>query len=338
MARVTAKDVARAAGVDPSTVSRVLNGPGGSHRYDPATAARIREAAERLGYSPSPTARALRTGRSSLLGLVVSDIADPFFAELAAQVERRVSERSYRLVVCSTDERPERQQALLQELILRGVDGLIVSPAGPAGIRDVLESGAPLVTIDRPLRGMPVAHVGLDDLEAGRMLGEHLRAAGHTRAGVVVPAMGHDPSLQLRLRGLRMGLGSGGAVVWRVSWPRTVGRLAVVEMIREHLKADRPDVVVGMNSASSLAILQAIVALPIRMPDDLAVAGIDDFPAAAFVNPPVTVVAQPIEAIAHRAVWMLLDRPAAEEGGQVSLLPPLLIERASTPHVGFLSS
>ncbi len=329
MAQATAKDVARQAGVDPSTVSRVLNRPSSRHRYDEVTIQRIRAAARRLGYVPSRTAQALRTGKTLLLALLVSDISNPFFAELAAGIERRVRARGYRLLVCNTDESAAVQAGHLQELLSRGVDGVIVSPSGSEGLRPVMEAGVPLVSIDRRLPGLHVPHVGLDDVRAGQMLGEHLREVGYRQLGVVAPATKHDSSIRLRLQGLRQGLGQGGRVAWVADILHLAPLREAAAAVRDKLQTSRPEAVVGLNLLSSLATLEAVGQLRLDVPGQIGLAGIDDFAAAPFLQSPLTVVAQPIDAIAEETVAILLGPPKQGGNGPIHFLEPVLMKRAS---------
>ncbi len=328
MRRATAKDVAAAVAVDPSTVSRVLHGNSPRHRYDPGTVRRIREAAKRLGYRPSGTARALRTGKTTLIGLVVADIASPFFAELAGRIERHLGTSGYRLVVCNTDEQAERQSALIHELVSHPMEGLIVAPSGTAGLAEALAAGVTLVTVDRPTQIRGIGHVGLDDELAGRMIGAHLAQRGYRRVGVILPDSPDDPGIGWRLMGLKQGLGITGQVLWTVPGPRTSFSPDTSEAVCRQVEQQKPDVLAGLNLASNLVALEAISRMDLQVPGQIGVIGIDDFPAAAFWRPPVTVAAQPIEQIAQEAVKMLLERLGRpEETARTLLLPPVMRER-----------
>ena len=332
MTRATARAVAKLAGVDPSTVSRVLGRRSPTHSYDPETERRIREAADQLGYRPSQTARALRMGKTCLVGLLVADISSPFFAELSARIERCLRERKYRLLVVNTDESNSLQAELVRDLMAHPVSGIIVSPAGVDGLSEAVEAGIAVVTIDRPAQRMRLPHVGLDDQAAGTLLGEHLRELRYQRVGAVMPDPARDPSIAGRLAGLRQTLGA--PLAWSVKRP--IG--GATEPAIEQIVAKLPDVqaVVGLNLDSTLAALEAIRRAGRKIPDEIGVAGVDDFPGAGVLGPGVTVVAQPIERIARQAVDVLMqriDKPARAAGAtrehEARLLPPTLLERGS---------
>lgn len=336
MTRVKAKDVAQLAQVDPSTVSRVLGRNNSSHRYDPKTVERVREAARHLGYRPSGMARALRTGKTMLVGMVVADIANPFFAELAGRIERHIRAAGYRLLLCSAQEQGELQNEQFAELIHHPVAGLIVSPVAQDGLREATELGLPLITIDRPTTLKGVSHVGLDDVLAGRMLGEHLRDLGYDSVGVVMPETAGDPGIEQRLQGLQHGLGTG-QIEWTVSAPQATftfddSHEATVSQVCQRFSAQPTQAVVGLNLDANLIAVESLFRMDAEIPQRVGLAGIDDFPAAPFLRPPMTVVAQPLEEIAARAVAMLMEQINATTSTAPTrrqLLSPTLIKRGS---------
>jgi len=317
---MTISDVAKIAGVDPSTVSRVLNSPSPNHQYAPATVRKIRVAADRLGYRPSRTAQALRTGKTFNLGLLVADIGNPFWGELAARIERLARAENYRLLVCNTDESPTHQADLLADLSQHGVDGLIVAPCGAEGLHELVATPTPVVTIDREVTGLRLPHIGLDDLAAGRLLGAHLRARGYGHVGIILPSAEHDPSLRTRA----VGLAEAVAVMWESAPEPTE--------LRDRLRCSpQPDTLVGLNNTATLAALEAITELALPVPGAIGLTGIDDFVAARFSRPAITVVAQPLAEIAGEALRILLDQIADPEKKPPlrRLVPPALLERDS---------
>lgn len=329
MRRITAKDVAQAVEVDPSTVSRVLYGNSPHHKYDPHTVRRIREAAKRMGYRPSVTARALRTGKTMLIGLVVADIASPFFAELAGRIERHLHATGRRLLVCNTDAQADRQVELIADLINHPVAGLIVASAGDEGLGDAIESGVAMVTVDRPSGIGGVGHVGLDDLAAGLMVGRHLRQLGYQSIGVVLPDLPDDPGIARRMQGLRQAAEGGMQLLWTASAPHTSFAPNTSQEISDKIKTHPPQALVGLNLTANLMALEAVGRLNLQVPSQIGLIGIDDFPMAEFWRPPLTLVAQPIDQIARQAVAMLLEQMDQSAEPQTLLLPPVLKNRQS---------
>lgn len=331
MAHVTMKDVAAAVEMDPSTVSRVLYGTSKRHKYDPKTVTRIREAAKRLGYRPSNTARALRSGKTALIGLVVADIASPFFAELAGRIEGHLGSAGYRLVISNTGECADRQEESIEEMIQHPMDGAIVAPSGHAGLIKAKNSGLAIVTVDRPSGLDDIAHVGLDDRQAGQMIGERLRQRGYHRIGVILPDSPDDPGIAQRLQGLQDGLGKQGQVMWSVPGPRTSFAPDASNELCDRMQQQMPQALVGLNLTCNLTALAAISRLNLLVPQTIGLIGLDDFPTAAFWRPPITIVAQPIEQIAQQAVELLIEQinSSGQAAARNCLLPPVLMERGS---------
>ncbi len=180
------KDVAAEAGVSVATVSRVLNGhPSVSQE----ARTRVLAAVEALGYRPNAVARSLRTAQTRTLGLVISDVLNPYFTELARFVEEEARALGYSVIIGNADERPDLQDHHVRTLIDRRIDGLLVSPAdgGPPLLRDVALSGTPMVFVDRWIPGIDVPVVRADGTGAVRDLVAHLHGLGHRSPSSPVP-------------------------------------------------------------------------------------------------------------------------------------------------------
>lgn len=336
MAKVTSKDVGRLAGVHPSTVSRVMNRAFGKYTYDPQTIARVEESARQLGYRPSHAARSLRMGKTMLMGVVVSDIANSFFGQLASHIERLARAKGYRSLICNTQDDPELQREHLADLAGRHVDGIILCPSGSAGCEPLLSAGHPLVIVNRPVLIDQLPYVGLDSALAGRMLGSHLRKAGIKRIGVVMPEIPYHPTLGERFNGLMEGADGQVNIAWTVAgpidWLTSQGRHAITRHLKDRKKTTQA--VVGLTSQSTLAIVQAAGDLGLQVGRQVGIAGIDDFTAASVVRPGITVVAQPIEQIARHAIDILVQIMSQPEGAsplpvQTLHVKPSLIVRGS---------
>ncbi len=326
---VTASDVARLAGVDRSTVSRILNRSFDQHHYAPETIDAVQKAAKSLNYRPSSTARALRTGRTMLAGLIVADISNSFFGQLAAAIEVGLRSHNYRLMIASTSEDLATQCRHLDDMIHQGVDGIIISPAGNKGIAHAVSSGTPVVLVDRPLSGVSWPYVGIDNHNAARQLGEYLRELGYQTIGVVLPQSKDDPTLKWRLRGLEIGLGKRGRVVWKHAVSLRTGEADRRALSQRLSQSPNLDVVVGLTNDCTVTAMEALRDAGRRVPDEIGLAGVDDFRAAQLLDPPLTVVSQPIESIAAKAVSYLLDAMSGHPRTEDCLLPSQLIVRRS---------
>ncbi len=229
MTRPTMTDVADAAGVSLKTVSRVVNG---EPRVTPATAARVRSAIDRLGYRRNEMARTLRQGRvSRTLGLVIEDVANPFYSAITRGVEEETRAHGFLVIAGSSDEDPEREQLLLELLCERRVDGLLVVPAAADHryLLPELAHGTPVVFIDRPPRRIEADVILLDNVGGARAAVEHLLAHGHRRIAIVADAPAISTARE-RYRGYEDALAAAGIGVdtelVRLGRPDTAGAAA----------------------------------------------------------------------------------------------------------------
>ena len=192
--QVTIKDIAREAGVSVSLVSFVMsNAVAGEsvYRVSRETSKRVLEVAERLQYKPNSSARALRSGKTGTIGVVVSDIANPFFAEIARYLEDHAYNYDYNVIFGSSDENPEKFRRVVDVLLNKGVDGLILVPCAGAEdtIREVVASGINTVLLDRLVPGLQVSSVVLDNREAARVITGKLLERGARRIEMVSYSM-----------------------------------------------------------------------------------------------------------------------------------------------------
>jgi LacI family transcriptional regulator len=301
------RDVAERAGVSPATVSRVLNG---SPTVRADYAARVTTAIEELGYRPNRLARNLRRQTAEMIGVVVSDIENPHFTEMVRAVEDVAYERGFRLLLCNTDEEPAKQRAYLEMLAGERVLGVILSPSNPAGaeIGWVLDLGIPLIAFDRSVADPRADSVVSDGEGAARIATEHLLAAGHTEIAFIGGLPGVETAdsrragyeAAMRAARLRVREADGG---FRIEG----ARLATDELL------ERDPGVTALVIANNLMAIGAMKALAHRgrrVPDDVAIVALDDPFWAELVQPPLTVLAQPVRRMAEVSMRLLLDRIA----------------------------
>lgn len=309
MKRATIKDVARTAGVDISTVSRVLND---KPRVAPATRARIERAIVELGYRRDAAARTMVTRRTRTFALLVPDLADPTVAEIAKGAERRARDEGYTMLLAGHHLHPARTDAhdVLGEHRVDGV--LLMSPRQlPTD-----DPGVPFATLEEA----PV-----DDAGGGRAVAILLAGLGHDRVGFVGgPAeSGHARD---RLEGFRAVFGHDVAVRFG-SWSSDDGRRCALELLDA-----APDVtaVFAASDTVALGVLHALSERGLRVPSDVSVVGFDDLAFARHLAPPLTTVAQPLSAVGARAFEVLLARIDGDPVPTPGALPVHLVERGST--------
>jgi LacI family transcriptional regulator len=282
------RDVASTAGVSLKTVSRVVNGEAGV-RED--TAARVEAAIARLGFSRNDLARSLRHGRANALGLVIEDVANPFYSVIVRSVEDAAHARSQILITGSCEEDPVRERELVLRLLRRWVDALLIVPAGSDHryLLPEIGAGTPVVFLDRPPRGIDADTVLFDNVGGARQAIEHLLAHGHTRIAFV----GDPPRLYTaseRLEGYRAALREAGVeprdeLVSAGSHDAASAERAVRELLA--LPADRrPTALFTANNRNTIGALRALT----DSDDPIALVGFDDFELADMLPVPVTVV------------------------------------------------
>lgn len=329
---VTICDVARAASVAPSTVSHFLNG---TAPVSEATAARIRQAIQALNYRPNMTARSLRLRRANAIGLLVPNIANPFFAEIARSIEHVAQRLGYQVFLCDCDEDPRREFSLLENLLARPVDGvLIISTQQPPPYLDRLsEAGVPVVFVDRGVDGRP--SVTSDNFLGGVVAARHLLELGHRRIGLVVGS-GHLANVTERVSGFMQELARNGVRIpdnWVLEGPQTMEAGRAVELLMNEPKP--PTAVFATNDIIAVGALYRLAQLGIRVPADVSVLGYDNIEITEFTIPPLSTVAQEKRLLGRKAVLALMRAMRTGVPGPINVrIPPRLIVRSSTARPG----
>jgi len=328
---VTIKDVARAAGVSPSTVSRALND---SPLIREETKARIRRIAAELGYERNELARGLVMGSSQALGLLIPDITNPFFAEITRGVGEAAHAQGYGVILCNTEGDPEREWSYIRLLKRKRVDGLILTSVTVETpyLKDLARSKTPFVLVSRSSRIVKAPYVGVDDRLGGRLAVEHLVELGHQRIGFI----GGQPDVQScidRLEAFKEVLSERGLPLrkgWVVfsDFTQAAGYKAGLRILR---RRTRPTAIFAANDVTALGVLQAAEELGLRVPDDLSLVGYDDISYAALPRIELTTVAQPsFEMGKIAAEWLLSVIGGKRRRPLHRLLKPRLVVRRTT--------
>ncbi len=324
-ATVRIGDVAQRAHVSPATVSRVLTG---SAPVKEPYRERVLRAIDELDYRPNLLARNLRRQKVGMIGVLVSDIENPHFTAMVRAVEDAAYRLDYRVLLCNTDETAEKQRAYLEMLAAERVLGVIISPSNPAGkeIEGVLNLGIPVVAFDRPVDDPRADVVVADNVDAGRRATEYLIAAAHERIGFI-----GDPGVETcvaRLAGYEEAMSAA------VLSPRSSdGRSRIgggAEAAEALLRDGDLTALVVANNLMTIGALEVLRARGLRVPERVSVVAIDDPFWAQIVEPPLTVLAQPVRRMAERVVALLLERlETGRTDARRVVFPCELIERAS---------
>lgn len=326
MARII--DVAKQAGVSVASVSRVLAGlPGVSE----ATRERVHAAAKALDYRPDLAARRLRSRRTDTIGLIVSDIRNPFFTEVSRAVEDMAYEHGQRVILCNADEDPEKEAFYLDLMRNENVSGVILSPTLPLLSHfKSSDYGFPVVLVDRCDRSTEADAVVLDNVDAAYRLTEHLIERGYRRIACLFGAA--SATGQQRQEGYALAMSRAGLAVQSAALRPAVAdaRAAALDLLGAR---QRPEALLASNGLLLLGIAEAVRELGLPCPDQVAVAGFDDLPWVRLVDPGFTVVAQPTYDIGHAAIELLLQRIAqpAQAVRRVVLRGDLIVRGSTAP-------
>lgn len=329
----TISDVARAAGVSTATVSRVLNG---NTEVDPAMAASVRLAVKALAYRPSRIARSLRTRRSAVLALIISDIRNPFFTDMVRGVEDVAYANDYSLMLCNSDENLVKELDYLQLAMAENMAGVILAPASQSktDITDLITHGMPVVTVDRRLNSTSVDRVLVDNAVGAEMAVNHLVQAGYRRIGYISGPTSISTGTE-RLAGYRAGvrnhhLPAAKGLIRHGDFHEESGKTAMQQLLGLD---ERLDAVFVGNNLMTLGALDAISESGLTVPDDIAVVGFDDMAWAPLLRPSLTTVAQPTYDLGAETARMLLGRVKGYSGAarELMLEPTLRVRSSSAP-------
>jgi LacI family transcriptional regulator len=335
----TLRDVAGAAGVSIATVSRILTG---ARPSAPATRERVLTAAAELDYRPSGPARALKLQKSRTLGLLVTDIENPYFPEIVRAVEDAAHERGFAVLLCNATEDPRRELAYINLLLERRVDGIIVAASRVGARHAALLARAPvpvvLVNSEAPRSGLPA--ITSDNRGGARLAAEHLIGLGHRRIGHIT-APPANAAAALRLRGVRDAVHRAGIAADELQLAEGDGHVAGGERAMSELLSRAPAVtgVVCYNDLTAIGALRAVAAAGCSVPGDISLVGFDDIDLAQWTDPPLTTIAQQ-KAEMGRWAFARLAEPGSMAGAgddaRTIRLATRLVVRASTasPRVG----
>jgi LacI family transcriptional regulator len=320
------KDVAGLAGVSVGTVSNVLNRP---ELVSASTRERVQAAIDRLGFVRHESARHLRAGSSRTIGLVVLDVANPFFTDVAHAVEE--------VMLCNSDHQPAKEAAYLELLTQQRVHGVLITPTAeiPPALEAVRRRGVPLVLLDRRAPEPDRCAVAVDDVVGGRLAAEHLLERGHRRIAFAGGASGL-PQVQERLAGVQAAVretsGSDDALtVLSPSALTVAGGREAAERIIGLPSARRPTAAVCANDLMALGMLQEMVRHGVPVPDDFAIVGYDDIEFAAAAAVPLTSVRKPRHELGRLAAELLLEEASGgEHVHRQPVLEPMLVVRESS--------
>lgn len=333
--KISLKDVANAVGVSITLVSIVLNGKAKQYRIADEMAKRVLAVAKEMNYTPNLVARNLRGGKTQLIGLIVTDISNPFFSTISRVIENRANELNYTVVFGSTDEKYGNTQKLIDVLLNKGVDGLIIVPCDGSEkiIEELHESGTPTVLIDRYFPNLNISFSCLNNYSASVLATQHLIDQGYAKISLVA-YKSEMKNIKDRISGYedtmkQSGLGAN-INVKRVdiSYPKP----DVYKALNSLVNTKKTEAIIFSTNTLSIHGLYCLKDMDVKIPDDVAVVGFDENDVFDLFYSPITYIKQPVDLIAKEAVDILVDKIKNGEHAKKSMVilePELVIKESS---------
>lgn len=329
----TIYDIAKEAGVSIATVSKVINQTG---RISDKTRQHVMEVMKRLNYQPSVVASALTKKRTYTIGLLVPDLANPFFAEIARSVEDRAHELGYNLVICNTDNDLNKEERYTNLLRQKSADGIILATGvrSSASLKKLLQQKQAIAVIARDMPALAVDTVLVDDFLGGYLAASHLLELGHRHIAVISEDL-EVMSSRDRVRGYRQALEEAD-VPFEEKWVRVSafqlqdGKETAGRLLDE---PDRPTAIFACNDLMAIGAIQAARERGLAVPRDLSVVGFDNTVLAGIIDPPLTTIAQPIQEMGRQVVNLISQEINGEKNAKqrVVLVPELVVRESTGP-------
>jgi LacI family transcriptional regulator len=328
--KVTIVEVAKEAGVGPSTVSRVLNAQSVSDQKREA----VLRAIKKLNYRPNLMARNLRTSVSKICGLVIPDICNSFFGQIAGGAGAVLEKQGYELIIANTGQKMEKQNEAIQTMVTRQVDGIMLCAIGGEGelANQINKDNCPIVIIDNKLKKMDeLDSVMVDNVESAYSITEHLCMIGYKRFAIITGPLEQSSAAE-RLAGFRKALEDYNLeldeeMIREADFTIRGGREAARLLLEK-----KPDAIVAANNHLAIGAITEIRRSGFEVPDNIAVVGFDDTEVGELIDPPLTIMSQPAIEMGETAARLLLHRICSENETipvQARVLPARLIVRSS---------
>lgn len=327
---MTLVELAHILNVSAASISRALNRP---EMVSAAMRERVLAAVDEHGYRPNGIARSLRKGETKTVGLVVSDLQNPFYSSIVKAIEHKLSAHGYSCVICDASESQGKEQRALKLLAELKVSGIIHGFSGSRSkeLKQLGLDDIPIVEIDRSSGTAGTDTVLLDNVQGAKLAINHLLGFGHSRIGIISGPT-HLTTGSERLRGYELALTEAGieidaALIELGDFREQSGYDAACRLLN---REPRPTALLVANNEMTAGVLSALQEAGLRLPYDLSLVSFDDVRWARYVDPPLTVIAQPLKQMGEAAAELLLQQLAGRKTSAGRVFTPTLIERASS--------
>jgi LacI family transcriptional regulator len=332
--KISINDIAQQLGVSITTVSFILNGRAQEKRISEKLVKRVLDFVKEVNYKPSSLARSLRTGKTNIIGLMVEDISDPFFSAIARAIEAIAYQSGYKIIYCSTENATDKTRELIEMYSERHVDGYIIVP--PEGVEQdvkrLLDSGKPVVLIDRYLPDLETDHVIIDNEKSAYDATCHLINNGYKNiAFITIDSL--QPQMQDRLSGYEKAIAEHGLpqLVKEIAYKSSEQAMQQISVFLDRKK--QVDAIFFATNYLCVSGLKAMTGKNLHIPQNIGVVSFDDYELFELYSPSITTVSQPTEKIAEHAINLLLSRlkkTVTDKRAQKIVIPTTLIIRNSS--------
>ncbi|KIL37484.1 transcriptional regulator [Cohnella kolymensis] len=332
--KITIVEVAKRAGVSKTTVSRILNGNFGNATEE--TVMRVQRVIQELDYRPNSLAQGLKQVKTKVIGIILSNLLNPFWMRVLEGVEDTCRSRGYSLMICNSNDDPAIEEEHIRSFRLRQVDGIIINPTAVNSplFQSLIGDRYPIVTINRKITDLAIDSVVMNNVSGAQAAVEHLIAQGRKRvAFLVYPMQGVSPRVE-RFEGYKKALSNHGIEIQAEMFHEIEEKKGEVQKLVKHLltSENRPDAIFSTNNMMSLEVLAAIKETGLRIPQDIALVGYDETVWSQHLNPPLTTVRQPAMQMGQLATERIIELINSTEikEPQMTVLEPELIIRESS--------
>jgi DNA-binding LacI/PurR family transcriptional regulator len=333
---VTILDVAKRACVSKTTVSRIINN-NYAHTTE-ETRQRVLDVIKELDYRPNSLAKGLKTMQTNVIGMVLSNLKNPFWSSVLEGVEDATRDQGYHLMICNSDEEPEKEEQYIREFQMRQVDGIVINPTvrNPEFFKKLVESHYPLVVVNRRLPDLDVNNVVINNVKGASMAVQHLLDNGRKKVAVFVYRNEYVSTWSERVEGYRAVLLENGysAADFRIVEAEQETGMVKVAALDFLLEFPDTDAVFSTNNMMTMEVFDAICELGLNIPKDIAVVGYDETVWSRHLNPPLTTIKQPGYKMGQIAAQMLIQAIKTKNQAKPEMIvlePELIIRKSSGP-------
>jgi LacI family transcriptional regulator len=301
--KVSIVDIAKKAGVSITTVSRVLNGKAEEYRISEKAQIKIKETAHKLNYVPNQFAASLKSGKSNTIALIIPSLSNPFFAEIASEINAEVRNRGYITIIGDSDENLDTENEELLQMEARNIEGLVIAPCGQnwKNLKKLHDHGKPIVCIDRYFEDLDIPYVSTDNVEGAVMATKHLLDNGHTKIACIQGLKDSVPN-KLRIQGYRDTMIKAGIKTYSITGDDFSVQNGYKETKLLLQQKERPTAIFTLSNTIAMGCMQALKEDSIRIPEDISIITFDDHPYLDYLATPLTCIMQPTRDICRIAI------------------------------------